>query len=285
MNVPKYSEAPYPFNLFIRLHEINDAIPCHKDDMYEDWYGTLQYMLIERITQRERKVLHLRFQQNFTLDQSSKEMGLSKERIRQIEERALSKLALGVKSSILVYGLSKLISAELKSIKPNTRVNKVKATIEEECLIAKSLRLAKDPLTMDIGRLGMTTYITNALRRARYETVQDILNIVSIAELIEIKGIGRSSARTILNVRDILEKIMKERESAKEGPDRPLYELDLSVRAFNALRRHGYETVRDIIDLNESDILALRNIGKKTLNEIVTKIENERKKLNVSIAP
>lgn len=45
-------------------------------------------------------------------------------------------------------------------------------------------------------------------------------------------------------------------------------ELDLSIRAFNCLRRSGYETIGDIVDLTEEEIIHIKNIGWKQYDEI-----------------
>lgn len=45
-------------------------------------------------------------------------------------------------------------------------------------------------------------------------------------------------------------------------------ELDLSVRAFNCLRRAGYETIGDIVDMTEEEIIHIKNISWKQYDEI-----------------
>ena len=49
-------------------------------------------------------------------------------------------------------------------------------------------------------------------------------------------------------------------------------ELDLTVRSFNCLRRVGYEKVADIIGLTEDEILGIKNLGRKNLDEIARKL-------------
>jgi len=45
-------------------------------------------------------------------------------------------------------------------------------------------------------------------------------------------------------------------------------ELKLSMGAYNALRHHQIETVSDIVQMNEKEILRINGIGKKYFNEI-----------------
>lgn len=49
-------------------------------------------------------------------------------------------------------------------------------------------------------------------------------------------------------------------------------ELDLSVRSFNCLKRAGINTVEDLINKSEEDMMKVRNLGRKSLDEVVGKI-------------
>jgi len=50
-------------------------------------------------------------------------------------------------------------------------------------------------------------------------------------------------------------------------------ELSLSVRAYNCLRRTGLITVGQVLEKSEEELRAIRNMGAKTYEEIVTIIE------------
>ncbi|MBE6730670.1 MAG: DNA-directed RNA polymerase subunit alpha [Ruminococcaceae bacterium] len=49
-------------------------------------------------------------------------------------------------------------------------------------------------------------------------------------------------------------------------------ELDLSVRSFNCLKRAGINTVEDLINKSEEDMMKVRNLGRKSLEEVVWKL-------------
>lgn len=51
-------------------------------------------------------------------------------------------------------------------------------------------------------------------------------------------------------------------------------ELDLSVRSFNCLKRAGINTVEDLINKTEEDMMKVRNLGRKSLDEVVAKLES-----------
>ena len=51
-------------------------------------------------------------------------------------------------------------------------------------------------------------------------------------------------------------------------------ELDMSVRAFNCLKRAGINTVEDLINRSEEDMIKVRNLGKKSLEEVIFKLHS-----------
>ena len=51
-------------------------------------------------------------------------------------------------------------------------------------------------------------------------------------------------------------------------------DLDLSVRSFNCLKRAGIDTVEDLINRTEEDMIKVRNLGKKSLEEVIQKLHS-----------
>ena len=49
-------------------------------------------------------------------------------------------------------------------------------------------------------------------------------------------------------------------------------ELDLSVRSFNCLKRAGINTVEDLLSKSEEDMMKVRNLGRKSLEEVIWKL-------------
>ncbi len=56
-------------------------------------------------------------------------------------------------------------------------------------------------------------------------------------------------------------------------------DMDLSVRSFNCLKRAGIHTVEDLTKLTEDDMLKVRNLGKKSLDEVILKLNSYGLKL------
>lgn len=75
--------------------------------------------------------------------------------------------------------------------------------------------------------------------------------------------------------------IMVEKEEDEKGKimEMTIEELDLSVRSFNCLKRAGINTVQELIQKTEEDLMKVRNLGKKSLEEI----QNKMADLNLSL--
>ncbi len=77
--------------------------------------------------------------------------------------------------------------------------------------------------------------------------------------------------------------IMVEREEEEEGSalDMTIEELDLSVRSYNCLKRAGINTVQQLVQKTEEDMMKVRNLGRKSLEEVQTKLAS----LGLSLRP
>ena len=75
----------------------------------------------------------------------------------------------------------------------------------------------------------------------------------------------------IANDVDIM--VEKEIDDKEKLLDMTIEELDMSVRSYNCLKRAGINTIRDLIQKNEEDMMKVRNLGKKSLEEVTNKLK------------
>ena len=70
--------------------------------------------------------------------------------------------------------------------------------------------------------------------------------------------------------------IMVEREETikEKVLELTIEELDMSVRSFNCLKRAGIDTVEDLTNRTEADMIKVRNLGKKSLEEVIFKLHS-----------
>ena len=68
--------------------------------------------------------------------------------------------------------------------------------------------------------------------------------------------------------------IMVEKEESKTAKvlEMSIEDLELSVRSFNCLKRAGISTVQDLTNKTEADMMKVRNLGKKSLDEVTHKL-------------
>lgn len=65
-----------------------------------------------------------------------------------------------------------------------------------------------------------------------------------------------------------------EEENKEKVLGMTIEELDLSVRSFNCLKRAGINTVEDLVNKSPDDMMKVRNLGKKSLEEVIVKLES-----------
>ena len=70
--------------------------------------------------------------------------------------------------------------------------------------------------------------------------------------------------------------VMIEKEESKKEKvlETSIEELELSVRSFNCLKRAGISTVEDLTNRSEADMMKVRNLGKKSLDEVIAKLHS-----------
>ncbi|QGP91811.1 DNA-directed RNA polymerase subunit alpha [Neomoorella glycerini] len=73
-------------------------------------------------------------------------------------------------------------------------------------------------------------------------------------------------------VSDEVTMVEKEEESRDRLMDMSIEELDLSVRSYNCLKRAGINTVGELLQRTEEDMMKVRNLGKKSLEEVTQKL-------------
>lgn len=82
------------------------------------------------------------------------------------------------------------------------------------------------------------------------------------------------------NVSDMEVMVEKEEDDENRVMEMSIEELDLSVRSYNCLKRAGINTVAELTQKTEEDMMKVRNLGRKSLDEVKKKLAE----LNLSLA-
>ncbi|MBR1416865.1 MAG: DNA-directed RNA polymerase subunit alpha [Bacilli bacterium] len=130
-------------------------------------------------------------------------------------------------------------------------------------------RVAFDPLPTRVGqnenydKLIMEVYTNGSLTPEEAmalsaKILMEHLNI--IADLNNISNISGMMAE-------------KKVDTITRTLETPIEEIEFSVRAYNCLKRAGINTVQDLINKKEIEVTKIRNLGKKSLKEVIDKVK------------
>ena len=201
----------FPYNLIpmINGEDDNSNLQTNADEDCQDqrkYYsiGILEDVMAKCLSERENKVLQMRYEWGMTLEEAGKECGVTRERIRQVEAKAIRKL----------------------------RFQQYKGTIM--CVPKAEWRKAQNEAEH---------------YKAQAEYMQ--------SELDKIRNITP-----------------EQRTEAYKGTllETTINELDLSVRSYSCCKRAGINTLGDLCGKTYTEMTKVRNLGKKSLQEIESKM-------------
>jgi DNA-directed RNA polymerase subunit alpha len=79
-----------------------------------------------------------------------------------------------------------------------------------------------------------------------------------------------SQLNTFINEQEYMYE--REEKVTNKKLEKKIEELDLSVRSYNCLKRAGINTVGELTQKTEEEMMRVRNLGRKSLKEVVTKL-------------
>ena len=139
-------------------------------------------------------------------------------------------------------------------------------------------------LSMKVEELDFSSRTLNALKRSGINTVEEVISYTE-DEIIKVRNIGETGFAEIWKKLHGLGLAFRERDIYTMGMllERPevkgekvlemtIEELDFSVRTYTCLKRAGINTVDDLLQRTESDMIKIKNLGKKSLEEVIFKL-------------
>ena len=225
--------APWPYN----LAEVILGSDAFSDIMTTDQADGLQYLLDKHISEREKDILLMRFKNEMTLEEISKIVHVGRERVRQIEARAIRKLRHPAHANYIRNGLKgednrrALKNLEIAYERECSNLEhaikekqEAKAKIEEATRDIKKIELetSMDICSMDLSKLDdsideldLSVRAFNCLHRKGIETIGDILELIKTNDaqadenepaedilywnLLEIRNMGKRSATEVID--------------------------------------------------------------------------------------
>lgn len=250
----------YVFDL-IRPEEAIYYVLCRGNEKVYDFSMTEYGSLKERITnvfstlnEMEREVLLYRFGfygRFYTFNEVAKKLSKTSSRIGQIEHKAIRKLYHPNRSR-------KINIQHNYNIIMNTKAHSIdfeNILIDE---IANYLLSKNDNITFFNEILSKNNislkFDSNEFKNAEYKCNEGSFALEKYGiDYIMLEKDGDGCKRRILEM--------------------TIDDLDLSVRAYNCLKRAGINTLSDLVNKTEEDMMKVRNLGKKAFDEVVMKIQ------------
>ncbi len=112
-----------------------------------------------------------------------------------------------------------------------------------------------DKLTLEIWSNGSID-VSSALSQAANHLIEHLLPVASLS------GIPTLVTQTQV----------EEPEEQTEAPNITIEDLELSVRAFNCLKRANIHNIADLLNKSENDLLNIKNFGKKSADEVIERL-------------
>ena len=123
-----------------------------------------------------------------------------------------------------------------------------------------------DKLTLEIWSNG-TVDVTSALSQAANLLIEHFVQIAGISGAAPILTSYESTASSSMIIDD--EPVIADSE---ETPSITIEELELSVRAYNCLKRASINSMAELLKKSEHDLLIIKNFGKKSADEVIEKL-------------
>ena len=201
--------APYPYNLMhLVAEESKGYVAPDGTEIAPDAYtpASLQSLLGDTLTEREKQVLDMRYRYGMTLEDVGRGFNVTRERIRQIEAKAFRKLRHPGRLANYACVPYKLYKREVEArMKAEERLDwflqhaeyrvRMEADADGE-LVEEPLPFPKFPIQRDIDSLNFTVRTYNCLARAKVRTVRQIVEMGE-HELCSIRNLGRKSLEEI----------------------------------------------------------------------------------------
>ncbi len=120
-----------------------------------------------------------------------------------------------------------------------------------------------DKLTLEIWSNG-TIDVTTALSQASELLIEHFVQIAAISgKTIQPKEVEEVASETV----EVVDEVVEE-------PSITIDELDLSVRAYNCLKRASINSMAELLKKSEYDLLNIKNFGKKSSDEVIERLHH-----------
>ena len=203
----KKAKKTYPYNLLAQMFGPEGVTTDFS--VTKQLISDLDQMLDQYLTEPEAYVLRLRYINELKLEDIANLREVTRERIRQIEAKALRRLRHVVYTQSL--SLSKQISNKKNEIKSlESQIQKVRENMDG---------IMPDPANKPIEELPLSVREFNGLKRSGINNVHDILEAINNIKIMGTRQLGPGSINNIINVLQKLDYLKKDRYTNQRPND------------------------------------------------------------------
>ena len=198
----------YPYNLITMINgEDDDSYlrtnadeDCQKPRHYYS-IGILEDVMARCLTERENKILQMRYEWNMTLEETGKECGVTRERVRQVEAKAIRKLRFQMyKGTIMCVPKAEWRKAQNEAEHYKAQAEYLQSELDKIRNITPEQRTEAEKkgtlLETSIDELNLSVRSYNCCKRAGINTLGDLCG-KTYTEMTKVRNLGKRSLQEI----------------------------------------------------------------------------------------
>ena len=135
----------------------------------------------------------------------------------------------------------------------------------------KGIRKLRNPKALRIFEYGIVSI--EAMDRIRHQRMASAIAEAELNDYSRIEyDIKNADPQRLHELRNLIDERYNSLSNGYRNVD--IYDLELSIRATNVLKRNGINTLCDLSKLNKGQLFKMRNMGRKTMDEILEKLRD-----------
>ncbi len=140
------------------------------------------------------------------------------------------------------------------------------------------------PIDALFSPVSRVTYVVEPTRVEQMTNFDRLILDVETNAAIKPSDALSSAGATLVELLQLFSGVGEGTQGLQLGPEpgeeeasgvlaQPIEEMDLTVRSYNCLKREGVQTVGELVEKTEEDLLEIRNFGQKSIDEVKAKLE------------
>ena len=257
---------------FITLNDLTDELSYLEDDVWNSNLIFKQKAELDGIDFDTMKLLDIRKK----LEDLRKKAELSEQFIAENKYRYKEEAEL--RAQFIAKRMNTDMKKTIEEMEEQFRIRELKANMRAAHITGEDVEIS------DINFSNNTSF---CLKRAGFRTLEDLLN-TSYEDLNKIKSLGETGIVEIISRLIVWGLDFKRKDNDKDeviiccehSKYLTIDAANFSVKTYNCLKKAGITTLGDLTNMRSKDLKNIRNLGQKSIDEIVSKLAEYGLSLN-----